>query len=133
MCRSSCCPASAPRTSPAQSTAQCQSSHLEQKLFSSNLKISYVSKCESLPLSYWCSVKQLSQQMSLMDTHPMYSQNIYTHFVYSFLLHHNTSGEYTTEAVHSQVIQSNVCTVVISKPIYTLVNQKFQIHSLHEH
>lgn len=46
--------------------------------------------------------------MSLMDLHPMYSHNIYTHFVYSFLRHHNTSGECATVAVHTHVIQRNV-------------------------
>lgn len=43
-----------------------------------------------------------------MDLHPMYSHNIYTHFVYSFLRHHNTSGECATVAVHTHVIQRNV-------------------------
>lgn len=47
-----------------------------------------------------CSVKELSHRMSLMDLHPMYSHNIYTHFVYSFLRHHNSSGEWAAVAVH---------------------------------
>ncbi|XP_041790221.1 uncharacterized protein LOC121604710 [Chelmon rostratus] len=40
---------------------------------------------------YQTIVAALSKHMSFMDADPMYSHNIYEHFIYSFLLHHNTS------------------------------------------
>lgn len=46
--------------------------------------------------------------MSLMDAHPMYSENIYTHFIYAFLQTHGVYGEYSAVAMLSQVKQRNV-------------------------
>ncbi|XP_040892778.1 uncharacterized protein LOC121181061 isoform X2 [Toxotes jaculatrix] len=40
---------------------------------------------------YQTIVAALSKHMSFMDADPMYSHNIYEHFIFSFLLHHNTS------------------------------------------
>ncbi|KAM9857099.1 uncharacterized protein ACBR49_000773 isoform 2-T2 [Aulostomus maculatus] len=40
---------------------------------------------------YQTIVGGLSKHMSFMDAHEMFSHNIYKHFIYPFLLHHNTS------------------------------------------
>ncbi|XP_036949254.1 uncharacterized protein LOC119016969 [Acanthopagrus latus] len=40
---------------------------------------------------YQTIVADLSRHMSFMDADPMFSHNIYRHFIFSFLLHHNTS------------------------------------------
>ncbi|XP_075869320.1 uncharacterized protein LOC142879757 [Nelusetta ayraudi] len=50
---------------------------------------------------YQTIVKELSHRMSQMDLHPMYSHNIYTHFVYSFLRHHNTSDPQCVSTANS--------------------------------
>lgn len=35
----------------------------------------------------------MGKQMSFIDADPESSQNIYKHFIYSFMLHHNASGK----------------------------------------
>ncbi|XP_023154081.2 uncharacterized protein LOC111588137 isoform X2 [Amphiprion ocellaris] len=40
---------------------------------------------------YQTIVADLGRHVAAMDADPMYSENIYEHFIYPFLLHHNTS------------------------------------------
>ncbi|KAM7394590.1 hypothetical protein PAMP_021381 [Pampus punctatissimus] len=46
-------------------------------------------------------VEALSKHMSFMDDDPMYNHNIYKHFIFSFLLHHNTSDPQCSSTDHS--------------------------------
>ncbi|KAG7485756.1 hypothetical protein JOB18_017770 [Solea senegalensis] len=50
---------------------------------------------------YQTIVAGLSKHMSVMDADPMYSHNIYKHFIHSFMMHQNTSEPQCLSAVNN--------------------------------
>ncbi|XP_023262765.1 uncharacterized protein LOC111655549 [Seriola lalandi dorsalis] len=58
---------------------------------------------------YQTIVAALSRHMTFMDADPMYSRNIYEHFIFSFLMHHNTTDpQCVSSANHSaEWLQNN--------------------------
>ncbi|KAM7419684.1 hypothetical protein PAMA_016664 [Pampus argenteus] len=50
---------------------------------------------------YQTIVEAFNKHMSFMDDDPMYNHNIYKHFIFSFLLHHNNSDPQCSSTDHS--------------------------------
>ncbi|XP_029982549.1 uncharacterized protein mslnb [Sphaeramia orbicularis] len=59
---------------------------------------------------YQTIVEALGKQMSFMDAGPMYNHNIYGHFIYPFLLHHNTSDPQCVSSANNSAewLQKNI-------------------------
>ncbi|TKS68552.1 Mesothelin-like protein [Collichthys lucidus] len=57
---------------------------------------------------YQTIVAALSKHMSFMEADPMHSHNIYQHFIYSFLLHHNTSDAQCMSNHSAEWMEKNV-------------------------